>query len=74
MSDEIFNNEYDIETQFFNFNENTHSYKLFKKIIENDMLDGELIIKSIINYKYNDLDNDINRLTHLYQFIIIKMN
>ena len=29
---------------------------------------GELIINTIINYKYDNLENDINRLTHLYQF------
>ena len=29
---------------------------------------GELIINTIINYKYDNLENDINRLTHLYEF------
>ena len=29
---------------------------------------GELTINTIINYKYDNLENDINRLTHLYQF------
>ena len=28
----------------------------------------ELIINNIINYKYDNLENDINRLTHLYEF------
>ena len=68
ISDEVFNDTYDIENKSFNFNENTHSYQLFEKVIENNMVTGELIINTIINYKYNDLENDLNRLTHLYQF------
>ena len=32
------------------------------------MTTGELIINTIINYKFDDLENDINRLTHLYEF------
>ena len=68
ISDEVFNKRYDIVNLSFNFNENSHSYKLFEKVIENNMVTGELIINTIINYKYNDLENDLNRLTHLYQF------
>ena len=68
ISDEVFNNRYDIVNQSFNFNKNMHLYKLFEKTIENDMITGELIINTIINYKYNNLENDINRLTHLYEF------
>ena len=68
ISDEIFNNRYDIINQSFNFNKNTHSYQLFEKVIENNMTTGELIINTIINYKFDDLENDINRLTHLYEF------
>ena len=68
INNEIFNNRYDIVNQSFNFNENNHSYKLFEKVIENNMINGELIINTIINYKYYNLENDINRLTHLYQF------
>ena len=68
IPDEVFNNTYDIINQSFNFNENTHSYLLFEKIIENNMSSGELIINTIINYKHNNLANDINRLTHLYEF------
>ena len=68
INNEIFNNQYDIVNQSFNFNENNHLYKLFEKVIENNMLNGELIINTIINYKYYNLENDINRLTHLYQF------
>ena len=68
INNEIFNNRYDIVNQSFNFNENSHSYKLFEKVIENNMINGELIINTIINYKYYNLENDINRLTHLYQF------
>ena len=67
ISDEVFNNRYDIINQSFNFNKNTHSYQLFEKVIENNMVSGELIINTIINYKYNDLENDIKRLCHLYQ-------
>ena len=29
---------------------------------------GELIINAILNYKFDNLENDINRLTHLYEF------
>ena len=68
ISDEVFNNRYDIINQSFNFNENSHSYKLFEKIIENNLTTGELIINAVINYKYDNLKNDLNRLTHLYQF------
>ena len=68
ISDEVFNNKYDIIIQSFNFNENTHSYQLFEKIIKYDFNTGELIINTIINYKYDNLKNDLNRLTHLYQF------
>ena len=68
ISDEVFNNRYDIIIQSFNFNENTHSYQLFEKIIENNMVNGELKINTNINYKYNNLQNDIKRLTHLYEF------
>ena len=68
ISDEVFNNRYDIINQSFNFNKNKHSYKLFKKVFENNMVSGELIINTIINYKYDNLENDLNRLTHLYQF------
>ena len=68
INNEIFNNQYDIVNQSFNFNENNHLYKLFEKDIENNMVNGELIINTIINYKYYNLENDINRLTHLYQF------
>ena len=68
ISDEVFNNRYDIIIQSFNFNENTHSYQLFEKIIKYDFNTGELIIDTIINYKYDNLKNDLNRLTHLYQF------
>ena len=66
--DEVFNDTYDIENKSFNFNENTHSYQLFEKVIENNMVSGELIINAVINYKYDNLKNDLNRLTHLYQF------
>ena len=45
-----------------------HLYKLFEKTIENNMITGELIINTVINYKYDNLKNDLNRLTHLYQF------
>ena len=72
ISDEVFNDRYDIEKQSFNFNKNTHSYKLFENNIENNMNAGELIINAIINYKYDNLENDINRLTHLYEFFDYK--
>ena len=67
ISNNVFNDKYDIEKQSFNFNKNSHSYILFQKIFEYDFnTDGELIINNIINYKYDNLKNDINRLTHLY--------
>ena len=68
IPDEVFNDRYDIINQSFNFNKNTHSYRLFEKVIENNMNTGELIINTIINYKFDNLENDINRLTHLYEF------
>ena len=68
IDDEVINNRYDIINQSFNFNKNTHSCQLFEKVIENNMITGELIINTIINYKFDDLENDINRLTHLYEF------
>ena len=68
ITDEIFNSSFDITNQSFNFNSSTHSYKLFQKIIENNMVNGELKINTNINYKYNNLQNDLKRLTHLYEF------
>ena len=53
--------------QSFNFNKDIHLYKLFEKIFENDF-NGELDIVSNISYKYDNLENDLNRLTHLCQF------
>ena len=38
------------------------------------MVSGELIINAVINYKYDNLKNDLNRLTHLYQFYDDKDN
>ena len=72
VSDEVFNDRYDIINQSFNFNKNTHSYQLFEKTMK--ISTGELIMNTIINYKYNNLENDINRLTHLYQFYDDKDN
>ena len=72
ISDEIFNNKYDIVNQSFNFNENNHLYQLFEKAMK--ISTGELIINTIINYKYDDLKNDLNRLTHLYEFFDDKDN
>ena len=69
ISNNIFIDKYDIEKQLFRFNKNMHLYKLFEIDIENNFnLDGEFSINTIINYKYDDLKNDINRLTHLYEF------
>ena len=68
ISDEIFNDRYDIINQSFNFNKNMHLYKLFEKTIEKNITTGELIINTVINYKYDNLVNDVNRLTHLYEF------
>ena len=75
ISNEVFNDTHDIINQSFNFNENKHSYQLFEKVIENNnMVSGELIINTVINYKYDNLKNDLNRLTHLYQFYDDKDN
>ena len=69
ISNNVFNDKYDIEKQSFNFNKNSHSYILFQKNFDYYFnTDGELIINNIINYKYDNLKNDINRLTHLYEF------
>ena len=67
----IFNNNNVILNQSFNFNKDIHLYKSFEKIFENDF-NGELDIVSNISYKYDNLENDLNRLTHLYQFMMIK--
>ena len=63
----IFNDNNVILNQSFNFHKDIHLYKLFEKIFENDF-NGELVIVSDISYKYDNLENDLNRLTHLYQF------
>ena len=56
ISNNVFNDKYDIEKQSFNFNKNSHSYISFQKIFEYDFnTDGELIINNIINYKYDNL-------------------
>ena len=68
ISNEVFNNKYDIVNQSFNFDKNTHSYQLSEKVIENNMTTGELTINTIINYEYDNLKNYLNRLTYLYQF------
>ena len=57
ISNNVFNDKY------------SHSYIFFQKIFEYDFnTEGELIINTIINYKYDNLVSDINRLTHLYEF------
>ena len=69
ISNNVFNDKYDIEKQLLSFNKDVHSYKLFEKVFEYGFnTHGELIINTIINYKYDNLENDINRLTHLYEF------
>ena len=74
ISNNVFNDKYDIKKQLFSFNKNVHSYKLFEKVFEHDFNKvGELLINTIINYKYDNLESDINRLTHLYKFLMIKM-
>ena len=40
ITDEVFNNSFDITNQSFKFNSSTHSYKLFEKVIENNMVNG----------------------------------
>ena len=68
ISNNVFNDKYDIEKQLFSFNKNVHSYKLFEKSILKDNFNGELTVNTNSTYKYDNLENDINRLTHLYQF------
>ena len=68
ISNNVLNDTHNIKNELFNFNKNTHLYKLFEKSILKDNFNGELKINTIINYKYDHLENDINRLTHLYQF------
>ena len=68
ISNDVFNDKYDIKNQLFSFNKNVHSYKLFEKTILKDNFNGELVITNIITYKYDNLQNDINRLTHMNQF------
>ena len=55
ISNNIFNDKYDIEKQLFSFNKNMHLYKLFEIDIENNFnLDGEFSMNTIINYKYKN--------------------
>ena len=69
ISNNAYNDKFDIEEQSFNFNKNSHSFILFQKVFEYKFnTDGELIINTIINYKYDNLENGINRLTHLCEF------
>ena len=68
ISNNVFNDKYDIEKQLFSFNKNVHSYKLFEKSILKNNFNGELTVNTNITYKYDNLQNDINRLTHMYQF------
>ena len=69
ISNDVFNDKYDIKNQLFSFNKSVYSYILFEKVFEYDFdTDGELLINFIINYKYDNLKNDINRLTHMHQF------
>ena len=67
ISNNVFNDKCDTKNQLFNFDKNIHLYRLFEKVFENN-INGELTINAIINYKYDNLENDINRLTHLYEF------
>ena len=39
-----------------------------KKSILKDNFNGELTVNTNITYKYDNLQNDINRLSHVYQF------
>ena len=50
ISNDVFNDKYDIKNQLFNSNKNIHLYRLFETDIENNFnLDGELTINTIIN-------------------------
>ena len=45
-----------------------HFKKFLNMILIQIIINKFLIINNIINYKYDNLKNDINRLTHLYEF------
>ena len=68
-SEKITDKNYDILNQSFIFNRNTSYFKLLDTIIESKFtIHGILKIKSNIYYKYDDLNKDIYRLFHKYQF------
>ena len=72
IPDEVFNNTYNIINQSFNFNENTHSYLLFEKIIENNMSSGELIIQSCTQIirplaRFYSYDYDLRKMNYIFK-------
>ena len=68
-SEKIIDRKYEILNQSFIFNRNTIFLKLLDTIIESKFtIHGILKIKSNIYYKYDDLNKDIYRLCHEYQF------
>ena len=69
ISEGIFQETYDIENQEFNFNNDTHFYKLVKTEVSSNFTKvGELKIRNNVYYKYNNSKNVINRLCYDYQF------
>ena len=64
---EIFNENYIIKDQKFNFNANTHFFNIFEVNLENDFKIGDIIeITANIFYKYNNINNNYHRLEHEY--------
>ena len=65
----FFENKYNIENQSFNFDRNVKNIKLLEKEIESEFsIDSKLKIESNIYYEYNNLEKDLYRLSHKYQF------
>ena len=63
----VFDKKYNIKNQSFNFNKNTHFYKLFETEIKNDFnINNILKISNDIYYKYDNIKNDYHRLEHEY--------
>ena len=66
-SDKDFEKTYNIESQRFEFNRNTHFFNILEKEIEHDFIKNSLLfIKNNIYYKYDDLLNDYYRCQHEY--------
>ena len=66
----VFDKKYKLKNEKYNFNKNSHFFKLLEtEIKHNFSIYGRLKIKSDIYYKYNNLNLDNHRLCHQYEFL-----